>query len=661
MTSKEGKDDTLLKAIEVLKQNKSNLNHNSSIEEVEAYENLKRQLFHALFEPTDEMIRNTPAIRNKITEVLFDKVYTSATLDKITVQQIGEIRNEKNTYETHERKVIVNALALSLLTFNKFDYLKANLLLDFVSDYENTVWQTALVGLVLALLYNQNKWQRFDTLKARLNVLQQLSHVQEGLRSIDLILRRRFFEKTKLQYNIFRLPFFKSPINCFLPYYKNNPVYKDALDNNPGDIDSELFEHTISSPLLDSEKYAISLAVREGTAQTVKQSKAEVKKTIEIFNLAAYLSPYQNIVGEFYNFLTLYPSHKLEDVFVKQMMITQTKLKGIILDRSNQLLMTAENSMDVHSYSSAIPTLLDLLKLEPENEIALMDIAICHLNLKTPEYESALKSLLSLYKLNSNNPKTTTMIAECYSKTERNELALEFFEKTRTINPNYLPFIDKLADHFDRNKNYIEEITLLEGATKLYPKHFGLGTALLCAYESRQKSGIGEKEISEISAKSLNKLFELLEISSEEDLYIVYFHLSKTYCTIFEFENAVKYAMLGYKSKGRALDLIMNLGRTYLLEGKQLDKARQYLNKCRSLVKKDPIVFGNLGHLELVSGNIDKAIDHYKECVVLFKHLEDFSIKFNWDKRHLSYLGVKKDVYDDIERLIIDHYNSHRL
>ena len=61
-------------------------------------------------------------------------------------------------------------------------------------------------------------------------IVKDIPQVQEGLQVIELILRFQLFSHTMVDTTIYRYDFFNIPANCFIPFYDNNPVLKNALE-----------------------------------------------------------------------------------------------------------------------------------------------------------------------------------------------------------------------------------------------------------------------------------------------------------------------------------------------------------------------------------------------------------------------------------------------
>jgi hypothetical protein len=138
-------------ALEVLTQETKDLNYTSTKEDISKIHNLRVKIHNKLFQDLDKQLEFVVSKRDMMyASALFDTIYTSEILDTITINEILKIRtNDNNNFKWYDRSLIVSALTLSLINF-KFDNKKANLLLDFVTDFEPKVWERALTGLIRA-------------------------------------------------------------------------------------------------------------------------------------------------------------------------------------------------------------------------------------------------------------------------------------------------------------------------------------------------------------------------------------------------------------------------------------------------------------------------------------------------------------------------------
>lgn len=640
-------NEPLDQIIELFRQEANNLNYNSSKDDFKNYEDLKRKLYSKLIGEIDLKIDNIPALAGKLSDLLFEKIYSSEELDEITIQEIVKFRHSKTLHFWHERKLIANALALSLIMHKKFNRTKANFLIDLITDFEDNVWQTALSGLVLVLIYHQNKWIRFEDFKIRLLTLKEIESVQKGLNVIEAIFRYGFYNKGLFNTKFYSHEFFKSPSNCFLPFYSENQVVQKALDNNITPIDPEYFISYLSKlPFLDSYKYMLCLGLENGTTVQVNDAKKVDIQFVGSVNLAFLFTPFQNILCEFYYFLTKYPKHVINDLFQDNMSITTTKLKNLILNRSTELLLTASSNMEEGKFNEAIIKLNDLIKLIPNHREALWRIAISFLEKRSPDYPQAIANLKKLEDMDCDNHRIILKIAESYFRSKKIKAAEQYYFKALELKPTNRNVLFKLIEYFMETRSWDTALTHIIKAKQTFKDEFHL-----IGNEGKCYEMLNDFE------KAKNAYDQFLIVAPSHEHYQVYEGFSSIFLQLGEYEKSVTYALKALENKPNDVDVLMNVGRNYLFAVPNLTLARKYLGKALRRKKDDDIIYGNLGHLELLEGNEEKAIENYKKFASLcitFKGFECFDLDLNF----MVEQGIEKEKYLAIKNQIIAYWNS---
>jgi tetratricopeptide (TPR) repeat protein len=182
--------------------------------------------------------------RESIPETLFKFIWLTG---KILGPQAALIRkiSQSETFEWHEKCLVVSALTLSLL--DRFDPEKIILLCEFIEGREPQVYERALVGLVLALLQYDDRIIFYTETVTRLKVLFSdetvVNHVEALLMQI---LMARETEKITREFEQEILP----EMQKVMPKLEDklqlgnllegddmedkNPGWKDILDESPG-------------------------------------------------------------------------------------------------------------------------------------------------------------------------------------------------------------------------------------------------------------------------------------------------------------------------------------------------------------------------------------------------------------------------------------------
>jgi tetratricopeptide (TPR) repeat protein/predicted MPP superfamily phosphohydrolase len=644
ITEDEQNDDVLGKAVKLFIQERDKLDFNSSKTDVDFVKKLEREIMNQISFPLIDKLKNVPALQDKFIENLFNTIYESEALSTQIISDIQLVRDDKTIYSWYERKIIINSITLSILTFKKFDPKKINLLIDFLTDFEEKVWESSLAGLTIALLYQQNKWERFNDLKTRLATLQDLTRVQIGLQSIEYILRFELYKSSFFHPALFQQPFFSNPLNCFLPFYENNPILVNALNspNQSQSLNTADFEKAMNTlPFLDSYKYTLCLAAENDELEEKELTGEKYHYFMKIMNYSSSFFPYHNIIVEYYNFLNFYPESKLTNVFSSTLSLNQNKLKNIIFDKINALVITAEAQMYAKNYSLAIQTFAKILEIDKNHYSANWKTAECFLSLSKPDAFNALKFFTRLYEI---NPKDSTLLIEisvCYRILKNKEKQLFFLELAQTVAPESKSVLTKLGDFYIMGDNYNKALTFYKKAVKLYPTYDDVLLRIAKTYSNLDNNSLALKyaKRTEQYVSSMNK----------EDLYSL---LTTLYSGDRQYAKSVEYGQMLHDLGAKGSEHLMTIGRAYLFGPKaDLRKARTYLEKALK-EGENYLEYGNIGHLELIAGNELAAIYNYKKSVSLFKSLEKFNKSMDFDEPLMLDTGVSIDTYNAIRKTV---------
>jgi len=628
---------TIQEAIEVFNIEAQRLNFNSSIEEFKKIEKLKRELYLQLFENIDQKIENTPKLREKQPDELFDTICASEMLDQLTIQKISKIREDKKLYKWHERVVIVSAISLSLLTHRRFDQKKANLLIDFLTDFEDNVWKNALTGLILGLIYHKNKWDRFADLKKRLEILKNIDEVQDGLNTIDYILRANTFRDGLFKPDLYSEDFFSSPSNCFLPFYEGNQVLETFIENASSEFDTEAFiDSVVKLPFLNCMKYWLCLTTYDRSDQRKKITKEEYKKMTFLVNhlrLSKVFEPYQNIISDFYNFVKFYPKEKFDNIFLDNLSITRTKLKDIVLSKKTQLRLIGASNMDKENYLEAISNFIDLLTISPNDTNAHVNIARCYSSLPKPNFKECLTHLLLAENLIQNKTDILIMIGQCYKNLKSYEKGIEYFKKAQSIDKNIEAIYLGLCNCYDGLKDSKSSLEVLKTGEGILPKSFKIIIFIGITYAE-----IKNHDMAIVYFK------KALEISPDGKIDEPCIHLASVYMEIGEVNLALDWSLKAFNFAPKRVENLIMLGRVYFIGKIDIKLARRYLERSLRIEKKD-IAFGNLGHIDLCENNHHDALHNYLQCARLMADKNTFIEKFDSDIEYILQYGISKENY----------------
>ncbi len=635
-------------AIELFKLETKKISYKSSKEDLERIEKIRTDLYQEIFGDFDEKIKHEYTGKELYSNVIFNKIYSSELLDNILKQDIHRYREDHKNHKWHDRSIIVTALTLSLLTHKKFDQHKANILLDFLTDFEDKVWQRALVGLVISLLHHKNKWDRFDPLKKRLTTLKSINEVQEGLDNIESILRINLYKNSFFSPKTFEKPFFKQPMNCFLPFYEGNAILEDALDHNETDVDSEKFINYVTNlPFLDSYKYSLCLAMKDGNIQ-----ETSTEKNTKLFNaLSKALNtseayhPYQNILCEYYNFFTYYPENLKIDLFKNQLSIANTKLRDVVVNKTFELKFSAFALMEANEYYEALQKLQELDKIKPNDLQILWNLSVCFQNLDSKDYYAALKCHKQIESITPNDEDNWIQIAVCCRRLKQFDEAYTYLKKSEEKDPLKVKTLAGFSYYYTDLEDYDTALIYELKIEKIEPQNVSNLISAGASYFNKK-----EKDIH----KAIEYMLKVVDIEPENIDALGF--LVDFYQELERYQEALTYSFKILRLNKKDHETIHNIGRIYFLGQIDLEKAIHYLNQSVEIRPMD-IAFGNLGHIALCQGKEELALENYKKCIKLIGDSTEFEKKYNIDIPYLEKYNLDKKYLETIKKQVLDWYS----
>ncbi len=629
---------TTEQAIRVYKQEASRLGFNSDKEAFDRVEKLKKEIFDSLFSEVDEKIKNIPKVKDLVPESLFDRIIFSETLEEIEIQRINEIRDDRNSYSWYHRAIVVPAITISIIRHSKFDRKKIHLLLDFLSDFEKGVWERALCGIVIALLYRKNKWQRYVDVRNRLNAVQEIQKVQLGLRGIEIVLRNKLYQPKYIKANVFdQYEFFDTIVNWFKPFHDNNEIFKYAVENTGVDLDVENFGRSIKYlPFVDSIKYYTCLWLGQQDELQISETDATMERASLqfLFQLSrgveqrAVLGLFQNILVEYFLFFKYFSLDDIENVFDYQLSLSNSKLKDFVLSRIHSLMLYAENMLDKGKFSKCIEYCDQVIEIDSQNYHALylkalshkgreeyseaieifnllkevedidrlkIDIRIGSCLMKMKKYEDVLDIFLPLVVTNNREAVIFQMLGNVYSRIGENEKAVQNFEEAEKLDLTNEDIIDNIYWHYHRIRDNSKALLYAKKKYKLNPN-----------------SGENLNDIATLYLETgkYEEANDLIKLGVEK--FPEYTHLKATkarYKLLVESDiSGAKKILLKLYKKDKGQYIVGNLAEAFLCE-KKYDKAKELY--------------------KLAAKRLKEADSYYLIEIDLERHIENYSLDIN--------------------------------
>lgn len=641
---------TLHQALDLYIQHKDKLSSKTSKDEFEELEKLKTELFDDVFGDLTSKINSIPQLKNQAVISLFEKIISAEKLTTTLTNDIIELRKDFDNYSSYDRSVIVSSLTLSVLTWQIFDYKKIDMLIDFLTDFEDEVWQKSLTGVILSIIIHQNRLQRYPNLIQRLQTLQEIENVQIGIYLIDTILRNQMYEfvifPKELQADDYLN---KTPYNWFYPFYMDNEILTSAIDTT--ELDSEIddfIEYINAIPLVGAYKYSLCNGLKNNCISKVVIEDNEIKKErFSRLNTALMFEPYYNLISEIYLYYKYFPKDRVKKLFDSKITIAQTKLKNIVLNKTQNLKLTADLHYERQEYGDCIIKLKELLNLEPNLQSALKQIADCYI--EKEEYSEALTYLFQADNLDSDDESNIFNIGACLNETKQYNKSNEY--------------LLRIANTNDRNDDLLSFIGINYKELKEYEKSI--------EYCLKALEVNGENEISLKTICSNYLLINKPELALDYGLIFnklypqkvsTIINLSNIYVDLDENEIALELSEKAFLLENNNVYVVFNYGRV-LFVNEKYSKSEIIFNKVFSLKDSESfrgVTYGNLGHIKLFENDFINSDIYYKKCVLEFDDIKDFEEKFDTDLKFAMNAGIPEKKYNEIKRDLILYWQLNK-
>ena len=638
----ESKLDSIEIKINKFEDLKNKIQHYDATQK-DAFEYLElRDLFlKRLIDDYDNILSNSKILNNTVSEMIFHKIVSSETLSETVKLDINKIRENKYDFKDYHRAIVVSALTISIIKYSKFDYRKADFLIDFLSDKEDNIWERALVGLYISLMYRDNKWLKYNLFKERLLTLKNDEKIQEGLYQIDQIWRLGLYRSNILFNNFKDIDFFNDkPHNWFMLFYEDNPVLIQSLENAGDEIDTNDFKDFIFRvPFTDSFKYLLCDSLVKGRIKKVDKANKDdieyLKTTKMILELSLNFYPYQNIISNLFLFYSANPEEQYKDLFSKKKSIIETNLRNTILNRKQKLIIKSSMNLQDENYEAAKLQLRELMSFDNNDPQILLMMSECLVSCKYNnelEFEEgcyeALKYLDDLENMIKSDYDANALIVylkkrDCYKNTDQFSKALDYSLKIEKINPDNISY-KCVTVHL-----YSE----LEINSELTSKLKEIDEDLLDSVLDFHYLGLVYTNLQRFDKALIfhKKAYDLFDKGSKNEKLIYLLNLILTYSYLKDNKNVKKYLDIAEAEYFDDMRLLGLSGRLYLLFFKDFEEATKRIVNYIHLYKQKNF-FYKLGLKDLITVAIweiaNNEIDEVRNTLKMILHSFDSFSQF---------------------------------
>jgi len=622
------KDDELTKddvnnIFEIITKKTSELLSNPGDKELATeVKDLRVKLDKLLYEKIDYLQEIDKPFRNNDLQILFDTIYSSEKLNTHTLEQIRKVRNSTDIYKWYDRSVIVSAITCSLIHFNKADEQKITLLIDFINDNEEKVWQKAITSLFMILNHLGNKWLRFDSLKTKIKSLNQNLRIQDSCASIIRLFSVGLNNISMVNEEIFDNPYFSnSPFNYFLPYYQEeNPQFNLVYETYEGNDIENYIRFLDEVPLPDQLKYLLCSKETKKSVQENEEGEEEedkIEKLNHILNYNSYFYPYSVFVQEVISFYKYFPVFKHEEKLKYQLKLTETPLKDYLLNEKEKHTALGIHFMQVENWSQAIVNYKEALKLDQNDISDLLNLANCYHNIK--EFDEELNIRIKIQNEEPENESNLNQLFEIYYKVKK-----DF--KTSLITANQLLSIDKKnADYWNLTAAAYDELDELDESLINYNKAIDLNSQKASFFFNRANLYSKLEEYQ----KSILDYNTAINLDLKKNS-IYFYGRAAVFSLIKEYEKANNDLNISIKINNKDTNFLLSRSTNYL-HLKMFDEALRDIKKAESLGCRKDFIFNYLSNYFRIQNDFIQALEYIQKAIDIEK-----------DARHI---GTKATIY----------------
>lgn len=638
----------------LLKSKLDRQNKPSKNDSVETIDNLifNRELDDILRDSSLEKPKNTGVPEDDHKEALI-QVFNRIWLTDIFAE--GDIVLVKSACKLielpwYEKSLIVSALTMSLLRC--FDENKIELLFDFYDEYEDQVWQRALIGLMLGLYIYDERLFLYKNIIKRIKKIAGDPRIEKDIHLIIIqLIKSKETEKLTKKFHDEIIPEvikLKPKIEDKLDL--NNILKDDFSDDKNPDWET-FFEDT---PEVFEKLQEFSELQMEGS--DVFMSAFSMLKHFDFFNeLSNWLLPFYKENEIVKNSLKGEKSKIDTDMFAESLsksafMCNSDKysfclnVKQMPEMQKNMMMDLFNAEMQGMNEISKEDNIID--KSTGDKRVIAQYVQDLYRFYKLYNFKNEFSDIFSM-KLDFHNKKFFRAIikdkeifrnnAELYFNKDYYEEALEIYEYLKDQGDISYEIFEKIAYCNQRLKNYDEALNYYKQA-----EIFGTNSAWIL-----KKIALCYR-IQNRSEEALKYYLEAEKL--QPDNLFVQATIGHCYLDLGDFEKALKYY---FKVEFLAPDnvkVMRPISWCLFVVGKFQDAEKYY----KKLFKTEPNHYDymNYGHVLWCKGKRKEAVEYYQKSLAQENNsMQSFMTGFEEDKKHL----IKHGVDESEIPLVIDY------
>lgn len=605
---------------------------------------------------------STSNIKEHYPYIIFDRIISAKELKS---QEVNELKGFVSSLDAnyYEKCIVVSSLTLSLI--KQLDLVRLGLLIDFVQEYEDQVWQRALIGLILSL---RNRSQKLEgQLRRKVEVLKDAPHIQKALVAIDQAyhkFQRDLQEQSSITdlLSIFakmrKRDFFKQAQHWFLPFYPENKVAEASIIASQHDVGAKKMMNLLYKNIAigNSDKYAICFYLdelseiqllgsdeegnkREGLLKVLEAQNQRLIKLISTATISedfVDIALYEQYLMDLHQFFRYYPKDQYDINILKAQQLYQTGLLELIAKDTAQMRIRAHKYLASEKYQAAENEYRALLKVLPNDVESWGNLGVACYKLK--QYQEAILAYQKAIEIKNNDVNLWLYLGRAYVGNEQLNKALTVYQKAVEINPKKAEAWDNLARLQYAQGNITLAIASFEQVVSLEPQRIGLWRSLGQLY-------LGTQQL----PKALDAFAKAIELQPND--MEVWYQLAICLTELEQYSEALEAFQIVKSQQPEMQEVWINMGYVYLVMG-NISEAKAHLEKAQEIsAKPNDAILVNLGHIALIENKPKEAIILYQQALnyanpnVFFSGIES-------DFPHLQKQGISREKFDEIVAML---------
>ena len=277
--------------------------------------------------------------------------------------------------------------------------------------------------------------------------------------------------------------------------------------------------------------------------------------------------------------------------------------KESFLNNKSKVFQLACYNEKAKNFTKAVEQFKRVLFLEKNNTEALLHIGFIYKSCK--EYVKSFKCFNRIIENEPRNPHAYYGLGKLYqSMNDKDDEALENYNKCVEISPNYLKALIQLGVLFLKHKNFNKSLEILE---RVYKLDKNIPLCLTCLGNIFMEKKEYEKA-EEFLIKSIK--LDKKSIATNSALADVYFAREK-------YDEAIQKYLIAIKLGGKLPEIYLNLGHCYYIKDKYEQSINNYISALKLVKNTRHDYYYYLGNALVAGKRYKDAIKAYQAAIKL--------------------------------------------